>query len=622
MDRPIARRDFLSGVSVALTGSLLGASRIQAAGLLQPQEEPAAYPPALTGMRGSHPGSFEVAHSLRNGPWPEPGIETGESFDLVVVGGGLSGLAAAHFFRRLAGSDARILILDNHDDFGGHAKRNEFRHGDRLLISYGGTQSIDTPSGYSAAAIGLLRAIGIEVERFYQYFDQDLFKSLGLGRAVFFDRETFGADRLVVGEGSRPWREFLAEAPLSEAARRDIARLHEGKADYLPGLSKAQKLAQLRRISYRDFLLKVAGVHEDALPFFQARPHGFWALGIDALPALDLLHYGYPGAAGMDIDEGSARRTEPYIFHFPDGNASVARLLVRSLVPDAVPGATMEDVVSTRVEYSRLDQPGTAVRIRLNSTVVQVRHSDPAQSEVLVRYVRDGRTYRVKAKLCVLACYHAIIPQLCPELPEAQRTALADAVRAPLVYTNVLIRNWSSFARLGLQAAHCPGGYHSSFSLDFPVSIGSYRFSRSPDEPTVLHLVRVPLAPGLSQREQHRAGRHDLLSASFATFERSIRDQLGRALSAGGFDPARDIEAITVNRWPHGYAFSPNTLFDPDWKKDEKPWVIGRARFGRIAIANSDAGADAYTNVAIDQAHRAVADLPALAPEGGARLPS
>ncbi len=614
MDRRIARRDFLNGVGVALTGSLLGNSWLEAAGLraLRTEERTSTYPPALTGMRGSHPGSFEVAHRLRDGPWPDPGVDTGESYDLLVVGGGLSGLAAAHFFRRIAGSDARILILDNHDDFGGHAKRNEFRHGDRLLIGYGGTQSIDTPSGYSAEAIGLLRAIGIEVERFYEYFDQQLFRSMRLERAVFFDKETFGADRLVVGETSRPWKQFLAEAPLSDAARRDIARLYEAKTDYLAGLGKDQKLEKLRRTSYRDFLLKIAHAHPDVLPFFQARPHGFWALGIDALPALDLVRYGYPGGAGMDVDEGSARRKEPYIFHFPDGNASVARLLVRSLVPAAVPGATMEDVVTSRVDYTRLDQPGSPARIRLNSTAVQVRHQDSAQSEVEVRYVRQERTFRVRAKLCVLACYNSVIPQLCPELPERQRTALADAVRAPLVYTNVLIRNWTSLAKLGIQAAHCPGGYHSSFSLDFPVSLGGYRFPRSPDEPALLHLVRVPLAPGLSQREQHRAGRYDLLSASFETFERGIRDQLGRALSAGGFDPARDIEAITVNRWPHDYAFSPNTLFDPDWKEDEKPWVVGRARFGRIAIANSDAGADAYTNVAIDQAHRAVSELAAL----------
>jgi spermidine dehydrogenase len=612
MDRPIARRDFLNGAAVALTGSLIGRSWLEAAGLKRGDQAVSAYPPALTGMRGSHPGSFEVAHRLREGPWPDRGAETGESFDLVVVGGGLSGLAAAHFFRTAAGRDARILVLDNHDDFGGHAKRNEFRHGDRLLIGYGGTQSIDTPSGYSAEAKSLLTAIGIEVERFYRYFEQDLFKSMGLSRAVFFDKETFGADRLVAGEGSRPWSEFLADAPLSAAARRDIARLYEAKTDSLPGLDREQKLAKLRRVSYREFLLKVALVHEDVLPFFQARPHGFWALGIDVLPALDALLYGYPGAEGMDIDAGSERRTEPYIFHFPDGNASVARLLVRSLVPSAVPGASMEDVVTARVDYARLDQPGAPVRIRLNSTAVLVRHRGPAQNEVEIRYVRDGRTFRVRARQCVLACYNAMIPQLCPELPPAQQAALAEAVRAPLVYTNVLIRDWTSFARLGIQGAHCPGGYHSSFSLDFPVSIGSYRFPRSPEEPMVLHLVRAPLRPGIPALEQHRAGRHDLLSASFETFERSIRDQLGRALTAGGFDPAREIEAITVNRWPHGYAYSPNSLYDPDWKEAEKPWVVGRARFGRIAIANSDAGADAYTNVAFDQAHRAVSELTGL----------
>jgi spermidine dehydrogenase len=208
-----------------------------------------------------------------------------------------------------------------------------------------------------------------------------------------------------------------------------------------------------------------------------------------------------------------------------------------------------------------------------------------------------------------MACYNAIVPYLCPELPPEQKTALHMAVRQPIVYTNVLIRDWKAFQNVGASSIFCPGGYHHTINLDAAVSLGAYRCARTPDEPMVLHLEREPLQPGLPARDQFRAGRADLLATSFETFERHIRDQLGRALADGGFDPARDIEAITVNRWPHGYAAGQNTLYDPDWSDEELPWVVGRRRFGRIAIANSDAAAICLTQAAFDQGRRAVQEI-------------
>jgi spermidine dehydrogenase len=271
----------------------------------------------------------------------------------------------------------------------------------------------------------------------------------------------------------------------------------------------------------------------------------------------------------------------------------------------------MEDVVSARADYSRLDDAKAPVRIRLNSTVVQVRHSGPAESakEVEVAYLRGGKLQSVQANTCVLACYNMMIPYLCPELPEKQRDALHSLVKTPLVYTHVAMRNWTSFQNLNIHQIVAPGGYHTYTALDFPVSLGQYEFPGKPDEPMVLFMLRTPCKPGLPQRDQFRAGRAELMRTPFSIFERNIRDQLARMLGSAGFDPARDIEGITVNRWAHGYAFSPNPLFDPDWAENEKPWVIGRKRFGRIAIANSDAGASAYTDVAIDQAYRAVGEL-------------
>ena len=357
----------------------------------------------------------------------------------------------------------------------------------------------------------------------------------------------------------------------------------------------------------------------DALPFFQTFPHDLFCVGIDAVSALACFYSGddnasftYPGFEGLGI--GESEKEEPYIFHFPDGNASIARLLIRSLIPEAMPGSTMDDVVTARADYSKLDQSDAPVRLRLNSTVVQVQHDGPADAakNVQVTYMRGGKLHSVQAKSCVLACYNAMIPYICPEMPQPQKDALAYLVKAPLVYTHVALRNWTSFANLGIHHIVAPGAYHTYTALDYPVSLGNYAFPGNPEEPMVLWMMRTPCKPGLPTRDQHRAGRAELLQTPFSQFERNIRDQLRRMLSGGGFDPARDIEGIIVNRWAHGYALEPrpyNSLFDPAWKDGEQPWVLGRKQFGRIAIANSDAAATAETDAAIDQAWRAVGEI-------------
>src|ERR1700758_683246 len=338
MDRSITRRDFLNGCAVTVGASLIATRpallEAMAASDAAPEQDPGDYPPARTGLRGSHDGSWEVAHALRDGTqWPDASSDN-ESYDVIVVGGGISGLASAYFYRKFAGPQSKVLILDNHDDFGGHAKRNEFKAGNRLLLGYGGTQSLEAPHHYSKEAFGLLQELGVDVDRFFKYFDQKLYKSMNLKRASFFDRETFGSDVLVPGFGAHYLGleyppEILAKIPISEPARADLARLQSTTVDYLSGLSPEDKRRKLIKTSYKDYLLQHVKVHPDVVKIFQTAPHGLYGVGIDAVSAWDCLQMEYPGFKGIKLEssEDSPEQAEPSIFHSPDGNASVARLL-------------------------------------------------------------------------------------------------------------------------------------------------------------------------------------------------------------------------------------------------------------------------------------------------------
>ncbi len=627
MDKPIDRRDFLQGAAITVAAAaggmvpelVLGAEFETARAA---QDQPGYYPPTRTGMRGSHPGSFESAHEVRNNPnFVTDAEDTGERFDLIVVGGGISGLAAAHFYRKAAGPDAKVLILDNHDDFGGHAKRNEFHVDGKLLIMNGGTAGISSPTPYSPVADGLLKHLGIHPDELAKVtYDRDLYSKYNLGSGVFFDKETFGEDKLVRQPGGRrgsaeQTEAFLAEAPLSEAVRKDILAIETGAVDYMPDLTADEKKDRLSRISYADYLLHVVKANPDVLPYYLHHTDGLWGCGVDAISALDCWGVGFPGFEGLDLPRTATPRMGytpgkgietggSYHYSFPDGNATVARLLVRDLIPDAVPGTTVEDCVAARTDYARLDRYDNSVRLRLSSSAAHVMNTK--DGDVKVTYLRGDKAYAVRGKHSVLACWNMMIPFICPELPQAQKNALRYLVKTPLVYTSVALTNWRAFAKLGVSRVRCPGGYHSSFSLDSVMDIGDYHSARSPDEPIMVHMTRAPAQPGLPEREQHIAGRAELLATPFSTFERNIRNQMNRALGSGGFDAARDIAGIAVNRWPHGYSAEYNSLVDPD---EGLPLATARARAGAITIANADSGGGAYTDVAIDQAHRAVTEL-------------
>lgn len=641
MHLPITRRDFVNGTAVAI-----GALGMPMAGRAFAATNPAlaSYPPARTGLRGSHPGAFEAAHALRDGALKAASApSTGETYDLVIVGGGLSGLSAAHFFLKSAGKSARVLILENHDDFGGHAKRNEFTVDGKLLALNGGTLNMESPARYNQWARQILDDIGVDVAA-YERDNQNnkkLFEDMGLRPGYFFDRQTWKADKLVVSQPSAPGAarraisaETIALTPLSAKGKSDLLRLVDpNQPDYLAGKSIAEKKEFLAKTSYQDYLLKTVNIDEEAYWFFKGFGEASFCVGADANPAIFAWIEGYPGFSGLNLGEipdnlfenlpggqHGRQKESGKAVHFPDGNATLARLLVASLVPAATSARTQSDIGLAVIDYSQLDRPDQPARIRLSSTVLNVRHDgDPATAtEAIITYApsanADGAGMRsVRAKNVILACWNMLIPYIAPELPETQREALAYGVKGPLVYTNVALRNWRSFKKLGVSSVYTPTMFHSSVVIAEHVGLGGLQPAQTPDEPIMLGLDKYMTVPGLPKRDQHRAGRAALLALTFEEFERETRSQLARILGPAGFDPARDIAGITVNRWPHGYAYTYNSLFDPpEWvftETDDRPCVKARKPFGLISIANSDAAASPHTDAAMMEAHRAVGEV-------------
>ena len=621
----ISRRDFLNGVALSLAA---GTSLSPFEALAQSSLSEPYYPPGLIGLRGSHVGSFEIAHAvaMAGAKFGHPDKQTDATYDLVVVGGGISGLAAAYFYLQQAGTDRKVLVIDNHDDFGGHAKRNEFDVGGQELIGYGGSQSLESPGQYSKQSAQLLRDVGIDIDRFYDYFDRDYFQRHGLGPAIYFSREEYGKDLTlpnVMGDftgefDSTDLKRVIETYPISDESKASLAALLQSEEDYLVGMSSSDKIELLRSISYTDFLRDHIGVTEEVVTIVRDRVNGYWGFGLDALSALEGWRMEQPGTWGLDLKlnrDSLWSSEEPYIFHFPDGNAGIARALVRAMIPDALPGTTMPELALGKVDYSRLDRASNGVNVRLNSTAVDVRHT-PDQSHVDVTYLRDGKPERVRGKHVVMACYNAIIPHIVPEVSLDQREAIEYAQKTPLAYISVAIRNWHAMSKLGCNNIYIPKpSLMYAVGLDFPVSMGDYTFTSGPDQPAVLHGTFLPTTPeqGLTQKEQCRLGQKRIFEMSFDDYESRIIRQLDGALGGAGFDVERDVAALTVNRWPHGYAYEYNDLFEPpEYGPENGPHIAGRAQIGRISIANSDSSAYSYVDGAIDAAYRAVQEQTSL----------
>jgi spermidine dehydrogenase len=634
LKRPITRRDFLNGAALALAAGATLSPR----DLLALEQGPAAagglpkeyYPPVLTGMRGSHDGSFEVAHALAwRGQKPSETTRLDESYDLVIVGGGLSGLAAAYLYRQQAGPDSRILILDNHDDFGGHAKRNEFHVEGRMLLGAGGSTNLE-PFNFSDNVDRLLKEIGVDLEKLDAAREPEyMLAEIGSSYGLFLNAEHYGQARIVEGRWSSAWlgavdcREMVGSLGLPAEQQQRLVALVEGQTDLLDELSLLETKAYIETTSYEEFLKSRAGLTPATITLLEPMFKLYWGLGPECPSVAEALMIGLPGMRSLGLTGKLAGKLFAYASDgltsplFPDGNASVARLFVRHLIPEVAPGSTMEDIVAARFDYSQLNRPDSPVRLRLNSTAVTAINVDGGVEVSYVerdveREAEGGKAYTVRGKHCILACYNGIIPHLCPELPESQKEHLQYGVKIPLVMVNVLLRSGAAVNASGPAQHFCPGSFYASVTKAPPVSLGDYRDRSHGSEPIVLWMAHAPAPRNdgtQSARDLYRLGRHRVYATPFETYETEIKQQLTSMFGARGFDAERDIEAITVNRWSHGYTYDYMDLYDPEWESGQAPHELGRAPIGRIHIANCDSEASAYLHSAIDAAWRAVGEI-------------
>ena len=631
MDASITRRDFLGSTLLASGAGLLeGLSPAQLLAMAGSQST-ASQSDDWTGYGGvgeysrSNGNTFavmEAGHKMRDGaydPLPADTIDTGETYDCVVVGGGISGLAAGLFFQRQAGRNKTCLILENHPIFGGEAKQNEFEVDGQRLIAHQGSAIYLVPYPYSFIA-RFYDSIGLNTPKLtYQKWagsgpsmalSRNPYDSAGMGRGQY--GFWFGAK---FGKNPGMWLidpvgKKMDGAPVTAAARHELLRWFSGAAadesKFDPPKYEGDEISRkLDAITLEQHMIERYGLSQETIRTYLSPVEGGGSgLGPDALSAYcdyaaDLLH---------PWDDGSGETVQM----FPGGNTTIARLMARALIPTSVSGPpTVDGVTNGTVNFAALDAPASNVRVRLSATAVSVQHDgDPAKANSLsIAYAKDGKVFRVKARSVVMAGGSWTTKRIVKDLPEAQRNAYAQFYRSPCMMANVAVRNWRFLQKMGITGCRWFEGVGNYFDVCRIAVCGNVSPTMTPDSPAVLSLKVLYSYPGESTENQGHRGRGEMITTSFREHERRIRQQFTDMFAAAGFDAERDIAGIVLNRWGHAYLNpQPGFFFGKDGKPAPRE-ILRAAPFGRIAFANTDLAGAMDHRYSILEAHRAIGQL-------------
>jgi len=609
MNEPITRRDFLNGTLVAGVGLVLGRSN-QAPATISPAAAWDGYG-GVGDYAHAHGNMWDVmtvAHRMRDGEFERKiggATATGETYDLVCVGGGISGLAAAVFFQKKR--TGTCLVLDNHAIFGGEAKRNEFTVDGQTVVAHQGSAIFLVPQkgGYTDSVYNL---IGMDRSS----FEYQACAELPLAHSPYEEPPNYG---FYFGSqfGQRagvwvidPWGRKLEGAPLSEAVKGEWLRtrsvLNPGPRPVTEGDDISR---QLDSITLEDHLMARHQItRETVRTFLSPIEGGGYGLGPDALSAY--CNYAIETQFPEDGDETLGDQM------FPDGNSGFARLMVKALISDAIAGPrTLDAVWQNRVNFAALDRAGQATRIRLNATVVRVVHAGkPSQApHVVITYVKGNRLFSVKARAVVMAGGSWTTKHIVSDLSDTHRGAYAQFYRSPCLMANLAVRNWRFLYKMGMSGCRWFGGLGNYLSVRTQAKVGGMPATMGPDSPTVLTIKILFAKPGLPIGEQGSRGRAELLGTSFAQYERTLREQFGDMFAPGGFDPRRDIAGIILNRWGHAYVNPQPGFFFGTGGQPAARDILRNSAHGRIAFANTDlAGAMDHRN-SIREADRAVNQL-------------
>lgn len=619
MKKNISRRHFLAGTAALASSNLLGMNAFAATHAPQESyrltdaakvaQKVPFYPPALLGLRGDNNGSQSHAHAvaLGNQRYALTGkIE--ENYDLVVVGAGISGLAAA--YRYVKGNpQARVLILDNHDDFGGHARRNEFTVNGKTLVTYGGSESLDSPKSFSETAQTFLRDLGVDYTKFERYFMRDLYpKTWQLTEGVFFKKSAFGQSAIVPEKpNTENAVQMIAQFPMDDIDKKALIDLYLSPKDYWTGKSQDERETLAASTSYYDFLKDTVKLGDASMKFLTNISSEYWGHAINAISVGDALSSGYPGVNNLKLKHED-EESEPYIYHFPDGNASIARLLVRKLIPAVASGNSMEDIVTAQFDYDMLDKPEHSTRLRLNSTVVRIENN--AHGTALV-YLRHGDTqmHQIQAKHTIFAGHSTIAAHIVTGMSDAQKIAMGSSVKVPMMYAKIAVKNARAWSKMGVHKVYVPFSKYCLIKLDAPVSMGDYRHSDNIDDPIVLHAAGIATDfNGKTAREMYRKGRRNLMKQDYAALEQELFEVMREMYASVGENFDDVVVGVTINRWAHGYAYEQVSLFDSD-DVAEKTTQLMRQPVGKIHMANTDVAWMPYLQNAVEEGYRAAEEV-------------